>query len=113
MATSGEDFAMPIGAEYKVSFKAKIVGGVGDPEGTFLVEFRPSAEAQQAEATTNLFSYNPIDLTSGEVVDVEIKLTVSDFYDDLQVVFIGCGSEEELERAIIIDDFAITQVAAE
>ena len=113
MVTSGEDFAMPIGYTYKVTFKAKIVGGLGDPEGTFLVEFRPSAEAQLSEPTTNLFSYNPIDLTSGEVVDVEIELTVSDFYDDLQVVFIGCGSEEELDRAVIIDDFAITQVTAE
>ena len=108
--TSSDDFAMPVGANYKVSFKAKIVGGVGDPEGTFLVEFRPSAEATLAEGATKLTYYYPIDLTSGEVVDVELDVKVDNFYSDLQVVFIGCGSEEELERAIIIDDFTIIKV---
>ena len=110
MATSAENFAMPIGAEYKISFKAKIVGGLGDPEGTFLVEFRPSADAKKTEGETKLIYYNPVDLTSGEVVDVEITIKVDDFYDDLQVVFIGCGSEEELERAVIIDDFTLEQI---
>ncbi len=113
MVTSAEDYAMPIGYNYKISFKAKIVGGIGDAEGTFLVEFRPSADAQLMEGETKLVYYNPIDLTSGEVVDVEIEITVDDFYDDLQVVFIGCGSEEELDRAIIIDDFNIEQIAAQ
>ena len=113
MVTSGEDYSMPIGYNYKISFKAKIVGGIGDPEGTFLVEFRPSADATLLDGATKLVDYNPIDLTSGEVVDVAIEITVDDFYDDLQVVFIGCGSEEELDRAIIIDDFNIEQIAAE
>ncbi len=113
MATSADDFSMPIGYNYNISFKAKIVGGVGDPEGTFLVEFRPSADAALKGGETKLTYYNPIDLTSGEVVDVSIDITVNDFYNDLQVVFIGCGSEEELDRAIIIDDFTITQSAVE
>ena len=108
--TNSDDFAMPVGANYKVSFKAKIVGGVGDPEGTFLVEFRPSAEATLTEDYTQLTYYYPIDLTSGEVVDVELDVKVDNFYNDLQVVFIGCGSEEELDRAVIIDDFTITKV---
>ena len=110
MRTNSDDFVMPTGSNYKISFKAKIVGGVGDAEGTFLVEFRPSADATLTENYEQLTYYNPIDLTSGEVVDVEIEIKVDDFYDDLQVVFIGCGSEEELERAVIIDDFTITQI---
>ena len=113
MVTSAEDYSMPIGYNYNISFKAKIVGGVGDAEGTFLVEFRPSADAALKDGETKLTYYNPIDLTSGEVVDVSIDITVDDFYDDLQVVFIGCGSEVELERAVIIDDFTITQIAVE
>ncbi len=113
MVTSSEDYSMPIGSEYKISFKAKIVGGIGDPEGTFLVEFRPSADATLLDGATKLVDYNPIDLTSGEVVDVEITIRIDDFYEDLQVVFIGCGSEEELDRAIIIDEFNIEQITAE
>ena len=110
--TTADDFALPAGSSYTISFKAKIVGGVGASTGTFLVEVRPSAECSaDGDELSNIGGYNDIDLTSGEVVDVEITFPVSDFYNDLQILFIGCGSEEELERAVIIDDLTITQVA--
>ena len=108
--TTNEHFSMPMGGTYKISFKAKAVGGAATAQNTFLVEFRPSAEAATANSLNKFAGFRPVDLTSGDVVEVSYEIDVTDLYDDLQVVLIGNTDENAPNLAIIIDDFKVEKV---
>ncbi len=108
--TTKEHFSMPMGGSYKISFKAKAVGGEPTKQNTFLLEFRPSAEAATKTSINKFSGFRPIDLTSGDVVEVSYRIDVADLYTDLQIVFIGNTDENAPNLAIIVDDFKVEKV---
>lgn len=108
--TTKDDYSMPFGGNYKISFKAKAVGGEGTKENTLLVEFRPSAEAAEKSSLNKVSGYRPVDLSTGDVVDVSFELNITNMYDDLQVVLIGNTDEKAPNLAIIIDDFKVEKI---
>ena len=109
--TTNEHFSMPMGATYKISFKAKAVGGEATKQGTLLVEFRPAADAAVKDSLNKFEGYRPIDLTSGEVVEVSYEIDVADLYTDLQMILIGNTDENSPNLAVIIDDLKVEKVS--
>ena len=109
--TTNEHFSMPMGGTYKISFKAKAVGGEATKQNTLLVEFRPSEEAATANSLNKFAGFRPVDLSSGEVVEVSYEIDVADMYNDLQIVLIGNTDENAPNLAIIIDDLKVEKAA--
>lgn len=108
--TTKDNFSMPYGGQYKITFRAKAVGGTAKPQGTLVVALRPFGSLETKDDSETLGGWNPVDLSDGQVHDFELMINVLDFYDDLQLFLIGNTDESAPDLAIIIDDLAIEEI---
>lgn len=108
--TTPETTCLPYGGQYKLTLKAKAVGGKATEQNTLLVSFRPYESLETKDTSVSVGGFNPIDLTSGEVVEFECMLNVNDYYDDLELFIIGNTDESAPDLALIIDDIKIEKI---
>ncbi|HAB00738.1 MAG TPA: hypothetical protein DCE08_04540 [Ruminococcaceae bacterium] len=108
--TTPETTCLPFGGQYKLTLKAKAVGGKATEQNTLLVSFRPYESLETKDTSVSVGGFNPIDLTSGEVVEFECMINVNDYYDDLELFIIGNTDEAAPDLALIIDDIKIEKI---